>query len=93
VRSRSNRPRIVRIACYTFDMKRRPKEDMTWEDSEVLLPGLLEPDPSDMDRVHEVVASGRLVDVLTNIAGLADARDPDGTALLNAINPPSRREH
>jgi hypothetical protein len=69
-------------------MKRRPKEDTTGEDSEILLLGLPEPDPSDMDRFHELVASGRLVDVLTNIAGLADARDPDGTALLNAINPP-----
>jgi hypothetical protein len=63
-----------------------------------------EPDLSDMDRFHELVgrdiehfheliASGRLVDVLTNIAGLADARDPDATALVNAVNPPSRREH
>jgi hypothetical protein len=75
VRSRSNRPRIVRIACYTFHMKRRPKEYTTWEDGEVLLPGLPEPDPSAMDRLHEPVTSGRLVAVLTNIAGLAEARD------------------
>jgi hypothetical protein len=63
-----------------------------------------EPDPRDLEyfnelvgrdieRFHELVASGRLVDILTNVAGLADARDPDATALLNAINPPSRRAH
>jgi hypothetical protein len=47
----------------------------------------------DIAHFHELVASGRLVDMLTNIAGLAEARDPDATALVNAINPPSRRAH
>jgi hypothetical protein len=70
-------------------MKRKP----TLEDSELLVPDLPEPDLSDIDHFHELVASGRLVDILTNVAGLADARDPDATALLNAVNPPSRREH
>jgi hypothetical protein len=63
-----------------------------------------EPDPRDLEyfnelvgrdieRFHRLVATDRLADILTNIAGLADARDPDATALLNAVNPPSRREH
>ena len=63
-----------------------------------------EPDPRDLEyfnelvgrdieRFHRLVATDRLADILTNIAGLADARDPDATALLNAINPPSRRAH
>jgi hypothetical protein len=74
-------------------VKRKPKEDSTWEDSELLLPDLPEADPGDIERLHELVASGRLFDVLTNIAGLADARDPDATAVANAVNPPSRRAH
>lgn len=72
-------------------MKRRPPQDHSWVDSELLLPALPEPDPSDMDRLNEMVTTGRLVDILTNIAGLADASAPDATALLNVINSPSRR--
>jgi hypothetical protein len=74
-------------------MKRRPKEDPTWEDSELLVPDLPEPDLGELERFHDPAYRERLVDMLTNIAGLADARDPDATALLNAVNPPSRREH
>jgi hypothetical protein len=74
-------------------MKRRPKEDPTWEDSELLGPDLPDTDLGDMDQVHSNVASDQLVDILLNVAGLADARDPDATARVNAVNPPSRREH
>ena len=63
------------------------------EDSELLLPGIPEPGLSELERWHDPAFRDRLVDVLTNIAGLADAKDPDATALLNAVNPPSRREH
>ncbi len=74
-------------------MKRRPKDEPSWEDNELLLSDLPDVDLNSMDQVHSNVASGRLVDVLTNIAGLADARDPGATALVNAVNPPSRRAH
>ncbi len=74
-------------------MKRAPRKDPSWEDSELLLPDLPQPDLSELDRWHDPVFRERLADILTNIAGLADARDPDATALLNAVNPPSRREH
>lgn len=59
-------------------MKRKP----TLEDSELLVPDLPEPDLSDIEHFHELVASGRLVDVLTNVAGLADAIDSDPSVWL-----------
>jgi hypothetical protein len=46
-----------------------------------------------LERWHDPAFRDRLVDILTSIAGLADAKDPDATALLNAVNPLSRREH
>jgi hypothetical protein len=63
-----------------------------------------EPDPRDLEYFNELVgrdiehfyelcASGRLTEILDNIAGLVDATDPDATALLNAVNPPSRAVH
>jgi len=73
-------------------MKRRLKDDPSWEDSELLFPGLPEPDLSDLERWHDPAFGDRLVDILTSVAGLADARDPDPTALLHASDPPSRRE-
>jgi hypothetical protein len=69
--------------CYTLDVKRRPRKD----------PDLPMPDCSDIEHFHELCASGRLTEILDNIAGLGDARDPDPTALLNAVNPPSRAVH
>lgn len=72
-------------------MKRRPKDNPSFEDSELLCPELPDTDLSELERWHDPAFRDRLVDVLTNIAGLADARDPDPTALLNAVNPPSRR--
>jgi hypothetical protein len=74
-------------------MKRRRKAAPTLEDSELLLPDLPEAELSELERWHDPAFRDRLVDVLTSVAALADARDPDPTALLNAINPPSRRAH
>ena len=74
-------------------MKRKRKAAPTLGDSELLLPGLPEPDLSELERWHDPAFRDRLVDALTSVAGLADARDPDPTALVNAFNPPSRREH
>jgi hypothetical protein len=73
-------------------VKRRPHKDSTREESE--LP--TEPDLSDFNELvgrdiehfYELCASGRLTEILDNIAGLVDATDPDATALLNAVNPP-----
>jgi hypothetical protein len=74
-------------------MKRKRKAAPILEDSELRLPGLPDPDLSELERWHDPAFRDRLVDILTNIAGLADASDPDPTALLHAVNPPSQREH
>ena len=74
-------------------MKRRRKAIPTLQDSELLVPNLAEPDLRELEQWHDPAFRDRLVDILTNIAGLADARDPDPTALLHAVNPPSEREH
>jgi hypothetical protein len=74
-------------------MKRKRKAAPTLQDSELLLSELPEPDLSELHRWHDAAFRDRLVDVLTNVPGFADARDPDPAALLNAVNPPSRREH
>lgn len=50
----------------------------------------------DIERFHELVASGRLVDILTNVAGLADARRDRATErdqptlAARALMPPLR---
>jgi hypothetical protein len=52
-----------------------------------------EPDLSELERWHDPAFRDGLLDTLLNVAGLADASNPDPTALVNAVNPPSRREH
>lgn len=44
-----------------------------------------EPDLSELERWHNPAFRDRMLDALLNVAGLADASDPDPTALVNAV--------
>jgi hypothetical protein len=69
-------------------LTRRPRQQPL-QGSELRLPP--EPDLGELERFHDPAYRDWLVDILCDIAGLADAKDPGPTTLLNVFNPPSRR--